>query len=297
MSARSGLGGTMRSSASSARPGTASSTRRPGTAGSAARKGTGAAVATAKAADERDDYVTNLKGQIYLLSVENEMLKKETADSHAHDTMTVMAPSADLPVELGDAFELMRRKYASLDARYHSDLAEVKRAAEALSTQCAAQSSLITTLKKEAAGAQDVIAHQKAAFNGAREQAMRDVAHLQHDIQHLEERIGQLQKHIEGNEAVMQQQTAQTSGLKAGLDTETAARVAADAARARTLDAYARMTTAVRVVTKNWRFERAARMATVATAETVRARGLRRGGGLPWCNSGYHVHSARAPLY
>jgi chromosome segregation ATPase len=264
-----GLGSSMRSSAS-ARPGTAGSARRPGTATSAGRKSTGAAAA-AKVADERDDYVTNLKGQIYLLSVENEMLKKETADARTHDTVTVMAPSADLPAELGDAFELMRRKYASLDAKYHADIAEVKRAAEALSTQCAAQSSLIGTLKKEAGSAQEVIAQQKAAFNGAREQALRDVAHLQHDIQHLEERIMQLQRHIEGNEAVMGQQTDAASTLRAQLAAETAARQASDAARAKTLDAYARTYTAVRVLTKNWRFERAGRMAAMATAETVRA--------------------------
>lgn len=60
-------------------------------------------------------------------------------------------PNAEYPTEIGDAFEVMRQKYTQLEHKYQHDLEEARRGAEALASQCAAQSSLISTLKREVA--------------------------------------------------------------------------------------------------------------------------------------------------
>lgn len=89
---------------------------------------------TAPTVDEKDDYIVNLKGSIYLLSIENEMLKKAvnapargasgspmalTRGAPAPTTAALTSselPPAEYPSEIGDAFEMMRQKYTQVRA-------------------------------------------------------------------------------------------------------------------------------------------------------------------------------------
>ena len=98
---------------------------------------------TAPVVDEKDDYIVNLKGSIYLLSIENEMLKKAvnapargggggggggaagspfalTRGGPAPTTASLTSsdlPPAEYPSEIGDAFEMMRQKYTQVRRR------------------------------------------------------------------------------------------------------------------------------------------------------------------------------------
>jgi hypothetical protein len=111
------------------------------TASKSARGGASSRPATRASApptvDEKDEYIVNLKGQLYLMSIENEIMKRgmsapgggalhatQHSDaaggsmrSPALGTSALIAselPAASYPTEIGDAFEVMRQKYTQV---------------------------------------------------------------------------------------------------------------------------------------------------------------------------------------
>jgi len=306
------------------------STTRPKTAASNAKKPAAPATTTNKKPikapalpdiDEKDDYIVNLKGQVFLLTIENEMLKKfaqeggnTTAPSSLQnstilssqqqqmntnnlgspaksmipqtprqDFVTHSAPMSALPPvipsssqsvtgslnasslltetnngsyppEINDAFEVMRQKYAQLEAQYQRDLDDKRRAAEALASQCAAQSSYITTLKKEVAQANETLADQKHAAQEIEQRAESDLEMAQRDIMQLHDRITELNgiiEELENNK--VKNLLAQVAELKAQTLNAHSERNASEQARARALESYSRQFIATRVLIRNWK--------------------------------------------
>lgn len=267
--------------------------------------------------DEKDDYIVNLKGQVFLLTIENEMLKKFAQEggapapsnlqasvggggqsSHLHspsksvipqtprqdfvnhsEPMSALPPvipsgsqsvtgslsgsalltemqrdTSSYPPEINDAFEVMRQKYAQLEAQYQRDLDDKRRAAEALASQCAAQSSYITTLKKEVAQANDTLADQKRASQEIEQRAESDLEMAQRDIMQLHDRITELNGIIEDLEnSKVKNLLAQVAELKAQTLNAHSERNAAEQARARALESYSRQFIATRILVRSWK--------------------------------------------
>lgn len=241
--------------------------------------------------DEKDDYITNLKGQVYLLTIENQMLKKSFDDESAAEeqrkavaaatpakapALPPRTPAADAaaatvmvdyPPEVQDAFEIMRQKYAQLEAKHTAAQNESARATEGLAQQLAAQSSLITTLRKEVSAANDVVTQQKSLLTRVQEQAASDMERASHDIAHLQERVAELQRVIEAKDAHIATQVTEAADLRSRIAVEVAAKDASESARVRTLEAYARMLMTMRILLRRWKVERRA----VAAAESALA--------------------------
>jgi hypothetical protein len=261
--------------------------------------------------DEKDDYIMNLKGQVYLLTIENEMLKRFAEDgtpldnagapvpapapaapamSRVAQTPRSVAPPAvppsaasargpaaslvggggqgnasaillasDLPPasyphEINDAFEVMRQKYSHLETQYQRDLDEKRRAAEALASQCAAQSSLISTLKKEVEAVNETLAEQKRIGQQVEQRAAADLEVAQRDIEQLQERVQELlaaKEDLEQNR--VRQLLAQISDLKTQVYNANAERNGAEAARIRALESYGRQFIATRMLLRQWK--------------------------------------------
>jgi myosin heavy subunit len=243
--------------------------------------------------DDRDEYVTNLKGQIYLLTIENEMLKQTKGESAPEgerqssvyasgaaraaerekdaERAAYAVAAAAMPDELADLEAHMRTKYAQVEAKYQQDLADARRAAEALSTQCAAQSSLIAALKQEISSSNDVIAQQKHLMSSTEASLGADLRRGRDDIAELNAHVSAL--HAEGESAknVIKAREISISDLRSRLAEAQAARQAAEHARTTILDSYARNYTALQVVLKRWREERIQALAARSALEVVRA--------------------------
>ena len=142
--------------------------------------------------EEKDAYVVNLKGQVYLLTIENELLKQSQQQAEAAaKTSPRRSHHVDVepPEELSDLEAMMRAKYAQLENKYVGELTEAKRAAEALATQCAAQSSLVSALKTELERANSVISQQRQGLQMTKEQASVELQHAHDEAEHLRDDI------------------------------------------------------------------------------------------------------------
>jgi hypothetical protein len=326
----------------------AASTKRVTAGGGGASKGVAAHIPAHAAAkqhnlpeiDEKDDLVMNLKGQIFLLTVENEMYKRfaieEAATSssaaslshtsaarppavpsaltastaaagasffgasggngvgalnastssaaglHAADLPSAAAavagggPTPNLP-ELTDSFEVMRQKYATLEAQYHRDLDEKRRAAEALASQCAAQSSLIITLKREVEAANDTLRDQKGIAQQLEQRAQADVEVARRDIESLHARIEELNAIISDLESTkIRSLNAQISDLKVQVFNASAERNASEASRLRSLDSYGRQLVASRMLLRSWKIAKLECLKLGALAAKVSSRSGRK---------------------
>jgi hypothetical protein len=279
--------------------------------------------------DEKDDYIMNLKGQVYLLTIENEMMKKsivnEGPPGHAgggggggggyggqlgaSTTAAYMGtprsaapgaraggaptpalgtsslnspaasaallaadlPAASYPTEISDAFEVMRQKYSQLEGRYQHDVDEARRAAEALASQCAAQSSLITTLKKEVEVANATLAEQKGVSQRVEQRSSADLEVAQRDIEALHERIREFQGIVVEKDGKVARLNGAISELKTGVVNANAAAAGAEAARVRALESYARQFIATRLLVRHWKMARLQTLQVTAQCSKVRA--------------------------
>lgn len=324
----------------------------PGSSGAGKRAGA--------STDQKDDFIVNLKGQIYLLSIENEMMRKSltsgggstvpdssgagggesprfspesvrmsaTRTVASADLLSSQVPAAQYPTEIGDAFELMRVKYtqvrccgrgwgwgwvgspvrmltrhlllqdasrqcsrphphppptpAQLEHKYQHDLDEARRGAEALAAQCAAQSSLIATLKKEVSSGARVLADQKVLVQRVETSSGADVERAQRDVQHLHARIVELQGEKAGlGEHIAAQNDVIADGV-AAVAAATADAHASEEARKRSLDTYARYCIAARYLLRRWRHERVDKLSAQAGFDQVRRRVGAGAGGVVW---------------
>ena len=294
------------------------------------------------AADEKDAWLTNLKGQIYLLTIENEMLKREksTAPSSsstslssssmlASSSATPRAPmtasparrigvappqqpsssssssymmsstagtsypidgngttqanqltTADLGMinaggasqEISDSFEVMRQKYAHLESKYQHDIEEARRAAEALASQCAAQSSLIATLKREIDAANENLTAQKLVVQRVEQKAAADIEVAQRDIDMLHERIVELQQFGDEKDVSIDRLNSEIADLKHVCSDLSIDCQAAELARQKTLDSYARQLIASRKLLRFWRNARMQIVTLAAVNQQLRER-------------------------
>lgn len=271
-------------------------------------------------ADEKDAWLTNLKGQIYLLTIENEMLKRDKSSSSSSSSMMASssatpraatvsaspagrigvappapvnsssyssssaAAAASFPLdgasnqayqlttadlgsgnlatmisggggskEISDSFEVMRQKYAHLESKYQHDIEEARRAAEALASQCAAQSSLIATLKREIDAANENLTAQKLVVQRVEQKAAADIEVAQRDIDTLHERIVELQQFGDEKDASIERLNVEIADLKHVCSDLTIDCESAERARQGTLDAYARQLVATRQLVRYWR--------------------------------------------
>jgi hypothetical protein len=154
--------------------------------------------------DAQDAYMVNLKGQVYLLTIENELLKQQSQQMDAEAKTSPgrgrHALEVEPPAELSDLEAMMRAKYAQLENKYIGELTEAKRAAEAFATQCAAQSSLVAALKMELDRANAVISQQRQSLQMTKEQAAVELQHSNDESEHLRDDVQRLQRHIAGSE-------------------------------------------------------------------------------------------------
>ena len=118
---------------------------------------------------------------------------------------------------------------------------EARRAAEALASQCAAQSSLIATLKREVEAANENLTAQKLVVQRVEQKGAADIEVAQRDIEALHERIVELQLAGDAKEAGVVRLNTAIGELKARLGDGGAERAAAEAARLRALDGFCRM--------------------------------------------------------
>jgi chromosome segregation ATPase len=154
--------------------------------------------------------------------------------------------------------------------RYQHDIEEARRAAEALASQCAAQSSLIATLKREVEAANENLTAQKLVVQRVEQKGAADIEVAQRDIEALHERIVELQLAGDAKEAGVVKLNVALGELKARLADSGAERGAAEAARQRALDGYVRMFLASRHLVRGWR--RAKLQAETQRALVVAAR-------------------------
>jgi hypothetical protein len=263
--------------------------------------------------DEKDDYIMAIKGQVYLLTIENEMLRRHiesggsptaevgagagpassgsasrilgqsTATASPRPPISAPAPSSmpmstpsgaaalnasnasaamlasDLPPptypqEITDAFEVMRQKYATLEGQYQHDLDEKRRAAEALASQCAAQSSYIITLKREVEAANDTLSEQKRVSQQVEQRAQVDLEVARTDIAALQERIKELNGIVDDFQGVrIKALQSQISELKTQMVNHAAERNASEQARIRALESYGRQFIATRMLVRGWK--------------------------------------------
>ncbi len=157
-----------------------------------------------------------------------------------------------------------------MEHKYQHDLEEARRGAEALASQCAAQSSLISTLKREIAGSSQVLADQKTIVQRVEAKSAADLERAQRDIAHLHARIVEL-----GDEKVKAADAA-AAALVVLADAKSRASMSAvnaevtEAARKNALDSYARQLLASRFLLKKWRAELWARRAAQDSFDQVR---------------------------
>lgn len=226
-----------------------------------------------------------------MLTIENEMLKQargeatentsqaqvyahasvkqaEEAERHAAEVAERSVPKA--PDELADLETHMRSKYAELERKYQQDVADSKRAAEMLSTQCAAQSSLVAALKQELAGVNDLLLQHKQLLSQTEAGLTTDVQRARAEIASLRDQLADANAGIAAGQRSVETRDTMIADLRAALAQAQSGRTGAEAARNRTLDAYARCYTAMRVLLKCWRMERMQRLAGEATVSTVR---------------------------
>jgi predicted nucleic acid-binding Zn-ribbon protein len=279
--------------------GNVSAPKRSGKPGSPSRGGGAGAAGGRGHESEVDEYVTNLKGQLYLLTIENEMLKNQRAQEDpalggggmagsesqsdtysqaatraAHKERRAIeaaeaAAAAALPDEFADLEAHMRAKYAQVEHKYQVELADARRAAEALSTQCAAQSSLIAALKQEVSSANDVIGQQRSLLSQSEAALGAELKRAQDEISELKFQQRRLEEELEGARRTISNKNDNISELKSRIAEAEAAKAASDASRANTLSKYARVYTALRVVLKHWREERIQRLAALTGIDTV----------------------------
>lgn len=240
---------------------------------------------------------------MYLLTLENEMMKKSIGDgpnvkaytagglpSLSSSRMTTMAsttvaaqpalttnellsaglPQAQYPGEISDAFEMMRQKYAQLESKYQQDLDEARRGAEALASQCAAQGSLISTLKKEVATSMEALREQKVVMQELEQRSSADLERALRDISSLHERIADLTSVIGGKEDELAGAHITMADLRSVAANATAEKNAAESARQRTLDSYGRVYLVSRYLLQRWRAERRDKLAVLESFEKVR---------------------------
>ena len=130
---------------------------------------------------------------------------------------------------------------------------EARRAAEALASQCAAQSSLIATLKREVEAANENLTAQKLVVQRVEQKGAADIEVAQRDIEALHERVVELQLAGDAKEAAVVKLNGHVGELKARLADAGAERGAAEEARLRALDGYCRQFIACRHLVRGWR--------------------------------------------
>lgn len=251
-----------------------------------------------------DDYIMNLKGQVYLLTIENEMMKKSMISEagpqqqqqqsmmyqqhlghqpglatlspqhqlgsasmprprdaapptmHSMNASSILLasdlPAASYPTEINDAFEVMRQKYAQLDHKYQHDVDEARRAAEALASQCAAQSSLITTLKKEVEAANENLSEQKNIAQAVDQRSAVDLEKATNDIGQLQGRIQELSETLEIRDRKTEDMYHEVAKLKSDRVLAEGEREGADRARAKALVQLGLQNGICKVLVRKW---------------------------------------------
>jgi hypothetical protein len=187
------------------------------------------------------------------------LLARPATTAHPH------APAAQHPSWL-----------TQLEHKYQHDLEESRRGAEALASQCAAQSSLIATLKREVAQSAAVLKDQKVIVQRVEAKSAADLELAQRDIEHLHTRIVELSEEKRASAALAVAVNVQVADLQAAAARAAAGASASEGARAATLDAYARQLLASRYLLKKWRAELALRQSAQQQFDRV---SVCRGGG------------------
>jgi len=173
------------------------------------------------------------------------------------------AAAAALPDEFADLEAHMRSKYAQVESRYQQELADARRAAEALSTQCAAQSSLIAALKQEIASTADVIAQQRQLLSQSEATLSAELKRARDDINDLKEHAVRQEEELASFRRTVAARNEAIADLRSKVAEAEAAKAASNTARGSTLASFARMYAALRVVLKHWREERIQRLAAL----------------------------------
>jgi len=163
-----------------------------------------------------------------------------------------------------------------LEHKYQHDLEEARRGAEALASHCAAQSSLIATLKREVAQSAGVLVDQKVIVQRVEAKSAADLELAQKDISHLHARIVELSDEKKALRAQIESINVTVANLKGAAAVAVAESQAADDARASSLDSYARQLVASRFLLKKWRGELNQRRAAELSFDKVRTPALLR---------------------
>jgi hypothetical protein len=243
-----------------------------------------------------DEYVTNLKGQIYLLTVENEAMKRSRglptsqSDQSSAESLSSLygrgatraaerereavavaesMAAAAIPDELADLEAHMRSKYAQVESKYVQDLAEARRTSEALSVQCGAQSSLIAALKQEVAAGQEEAAQGRTLLAVTEASLGADLRRAQDEITRLGGVIEQLHAELAAGRVTLDGRDVTIANLRSRTADAQAAAAQAEAAKSQAMASFARMYMSTRIIMKNWRLERVKRKGAEANAEAV----------------------------
>lgn len=179
------------------------------------------------------------------------------------------AAAAALPDEFADLEAHMRAKYAQVEHRYQQELADARRAAEALATQCAAQSSLIAALKQEVSSTNDVIGQQRQLMAQSESALGAEIKRGHEEISELRAAVRRGQEDLEAARRTIASKNDSIADLRARLAEAETAKGASDASRVATLAKYARVYTTLRIVLKHWREERIQRLAALTGIDTV----------------------------
>jgi chromosome segregation ATPase len=166
----------------------------------------------------------------------------------------------------------MRQKYAQLDNKYQQDLDEARRGAEALASQVAAQSSLISTLKREMSASLDTVRGQKLAMQELEARGNSDLEKAMRDIAHLHDRLTELNAVIEAKKDDAARANVTLADLRSVAANASAEKNAAEATRQRTLESYGRVYMVTRYLLQRWRVERRDKLAVLESFEKVRVR-------------------------
>ena len=227
-----------------------------------------------------EKYIQNLKGAVYLLTVENEMLKgnsSSTSGSPAHarasleprqgapmptGPMDMRASSGSNvyaqgimsgipfgptgmgppPHQLSDLEALMRSKYIGQATGYEHQINELKKAQDALAQQNAAQSSLIGALQTELASAHDLITRHDDVLQSSMIQSSVQLERAGVEAESLRSTIARLEKEISSLKASLDREVAAGAELRSKLAAEQEANAAGEAVR---LEAAAKLAKAV----------------------------------------------------
>jgi hypothetical protein len=157
-----------------------------------------------------------------------------------------------------------------LEHKYQHDLEEARRGAEALASHCAAQSSLIATLKREVSQGTDVLKDQKVIVQRVEAKSAADLELAQKDIGHLHARIVELSEEKRALRAQIEATNVTVADLKGAAGTAVAESASAEEARRVSLDSYARQLIASRFLLIKWREELYQRKATELSYDKVR---------------------------